>query len=356
MRGWWWLWSGCPGLGVVRMGALQAVAQEASLGLDDLWWWSSSRLQQALGWSDAVMGTVDRYRASQGESPDLEVPAGVVLPMDAEWPISLDRLERRPLALHCHGDQTLLPSLGQRRAVAVVGTRSASSHGVQMAEQLGRSLAEAGWPVLSGLAEGVDAAVHRGCLSAEGCPVAVLGTPLNRTYPRHHEALQKAVGSKGLLLSELRAGQRVQPGHFAARNQMLVAMASALVVVECPERSGALISAQLARQLQCPVWVIPADVSRWSARGSNRLLQGEASALLNPEELIHALGPGPRPLTELGPSETGLLAALGHGASLNELAVTQRRSIRSLMPELVALELSGRVVCESGFLWKPSRR
>ena len=81
-----------------------------------------------------------------------------------------------------------------------------------------------------------------------------------------------------------------------------------------------------------------------------------ASALLNPEELIHALGPGPRPLTALGPSETGLLAALGHGASLNELAVTQRRSIRSLMPELVALELSGRVVCESGFLWKPSRR
>ena len=154
MRGWWWLWSGCPGLGVVRMGALQAVAQEASLGLDDLLWWSSSRLQQALGWSDAVMGTVDRYRASQGESPDLEVPAGVVLPMDAEWPISLDRLERRPLALHCHGDQTLLPSLGQRRAVAVVGTRSASSHGVQMAEQLGRSLAEAGWPVLSGLAGG----------------------------------------------------------------------------------------------------------------------------------------------------------------------------------------------------------
>ena len=105
----------------MRMAALQAVAQEASLGLDDLWWWSSSRLQQALGWSDAVMGTVDRYRASQGESPDLEVPAGVVLPMDAEWPISLDRLERRPLALHCHGDQTLLPSLGQRRAVAVVG-------------------------------------------------------------------------------------------------------------------------------------------------------------------------------------------------------------------------------------------
>ena len=74
--------------------------------------------------------------------------------------------------------------------------------------------------------------------------------------------------------------------------------------------------------------------------------------MLNPEELIHALGLEPRPLTELGPSEAGLLSALGHEATLNELAVTQRCSIRSLMPELVALELSGRMVCESSFLWK----
>ena len=107
-----------------------------------------------------------------------------------------------------------------------------------MAKQLGRSLAKAGWPVLSGLAEGIDAAaVHRGCLSAGGSPVAVLGTPLSRTYPSHHIALQESVGTQGLLLTELRPGQRVQPGHFAARNRLLVAMAAALVVVECPERS-----------------------------------------------------------------------------------------------------------------------
>ena len=340
----------------MRMAALQAVAQESAVGLDGLWWWSRSRLQGVLGWSDSVMATVERYRASQGESPDLELRGEVVLPMDGDWPICLNRLERLPLALHREGDQTLLQTLGQRRAVAVVGTRSASSHGLQMAEQLGRALAEAGWPVLSGLAEGIDAAVHRGCLSAGGSPVAVLGTPLNRTYPRHHGALQKAVGSQGLLLSELRSGQRLQPGHFAARNRLLVAMASAVVVVECPERSGALISARLATQLECPVWVIPADAFRWSARGSNRLLQGQASALLTPDELIQALGPGPRPLAEFEHPEAGVLAALGHGATLDELAVTLRRSARSLMPELVALELSGRVVCESGLLWKPSRR
>ena len=87
----------------MRMAALQAVAQESAVGLDGLWWWSRSRLQGALGWSDSVMATVERYRASQGESPDLEVPGEVVLPMDGDWPICLNRLERLPLALHRGG-------------------------------------------------------------------------------------------------------------------------------------------------------------------------------------------------------------------------------------------------------------
>ena len=143
------------------------------------------------------MASLDRYRSSLGLSPDLTVPVDVLLPMDPTWPTSLNRLERPPLALYRQGDDGLLPSLAKRRAIAVVGTRAASSHGLQMAEQLGRSLAKAGWPLLSGLAEGIAAAVHRGCLSAGGSPVAVLGTPLSRTYPSHHIALQESVGTQG---------------------------------------------------------------------------------------------------------------------------------------------------------------
>ena len=355
MRGWWWLWSGCPGVGVARMAALQAVAAEQKLTLRDLWAWPLRRLQSALGWSDALMARIDRYRLQRGMSPDLAVPLDVVLPMDDAWPGSLNQLESPPLALHCQGDTTLLPLLAQRRAIAVVGTRAASDHGLEMADRLGRAMAEAGWPVLSGLADGIDAAAHRGCLAAGGVPVAVLGTPLNRTYPRHHIALQAEVSEQGLLLSERRPGERVQPGHFASRNRLLVAMAQALVV-ECPERSGALISAQLATDLQCPVWVIPADAARWSARGSNRLLREQASALLAPEDLIDHLGHGPRlPLTKAS-SQIGLLQALGEGASLDDLALRLQRPSASLAQDLLALELSGQVLCESGFLWKASRR
>ena len=356
MRAWWWLWSGCPGVGAARMAALQAVAHEQNLTLCDLWFWPRQRFQSVLGWSDALMARLDRYRTQRGASPDLDVPMDVVLPMDAAWPRSLNRLANPPLALHCKGDSGLLPLLAKQQAIAVVGTRAASDHGLDMADRIGRAMAEAGWPVLSGLAEGVDAAVHRGCLAAGGIPVAVLGTPLNRTYPRHHETLQTEVSAQGLLLSESRPGQRVQPGHFASRNRLLVAMAQALVVVECPERSGALISARLAAELHCPVWVIPADAARWSARGSNRLLREQASALLAPEDLIDHLGHGPRlPLTKAS-SQIGLLQALGEGASLDDLALRLQRPSASLAQDLLALELSGQVLCESGFLWKASRR
>lgn len=180
------------------MAALRAVSIEQDSGLDELWNWPGPRLQRTLGWPDSVMASLYRYRSSLGLSPDLTVPVDVLLPMDPNWPTSLNRLERPPVALYRQGDDGLLPSLAKRLAIiAVVGMRAASSHGLQMAEQLGRSLAGAGWPVVSGLAEGIDAAVHRGCLSAGGSPVAVLGTPLSRTYPSHHIALQESVGLRG---------------------------------------------------------------------------------------------------------------------------------------------------------------
>ena len=125
----------------------------------------------------------------------------------------------------------------------MVGTRSTSDHGLVFAEGLDRALAEAGWHVLNGLAEGIDASAHRGCLARKGAPIAVLGTPLDRVYPAHHRWLQQEVGRQGLLVSPTRSECRVHPGHFAARSRWLVAFTKALVVMECPQLSGALISA-----------------------------------------------------------------------------------------------------------------
>lgn len=335
------------------MAALQVAAVEHGVGLDDCWAWSRERLAQVLSWPDPLLDKVERYRRLHGSSPQLKIPSNVLTPLDQIWPQGLNKLDRPPLVLHQQGRADVLAWLGQRRAVAVVGTRAASDHGLRMAEHLGSVLAGAGWPVVSGLAEGIDAAAHRGCLAADGVPVAVLGTPLDRVYPRHHQALQEEVARNGLLLSERQPGESVQRGHFAARNRLLVSLSCALVVVECPDRSGALISARLAAEQQCPVWVVPGDAGRWSSRGSNRLLQNAAAPLLSPKELVEHLGPGP--CHKANATAPALVKALGAGASIEQLQQTLKLPAGRLASDLLELELAGQVVCESGFLWKPCR-
>lgn len=294
-RAWWLLWSRCPGVGWVRLQALEGLPG----GLEAAWTLSPQALGAATGWSSSLLDQIETYRRRLGPSP---LAAGhrrcgdqppVLLPGDPAWPQALRELARPPLALHWQGQGRLWPQLARRQAVAVVGTRRPSLHGRAMARRLGEVLARAGWPVVSGLAEGIDAAVHRGCLEAGGAPVAVLGTPLSRVYPRHHVALQNAVAQSGLLISESPPGARVLPGHFAARNRLQVALARAVVVVECPISSGALHSASMAWQEGLPLWVVPADAAKTSALGSNRLLSQGASPLLDPADLLAELGEGP---------------------------------------------------------------
>jgi DNA processing protein len=366
MRGWWWVWSQCPGVGAVRLSDLRALAGDRGIGPEALWTWSESRLAEALLWPRSVLRAVERYRCQLGRSPDLTVPGEVLLPCDDAWPGLLDRIAQPPKLLFRRGRLDLLDCLASRQAVAVVGTRSASPHGIRMAEELGHALARSGWPVISGLAEGIDAAVHGACLQADGAPVAVLGTGLDRVYPRHHDALQMAVSQQGLLISERSSQEPVQRGHFAHRNRLIVALASALVVVECPERSGALISARLADQCSCPVWVVPGDALRWSARGSNALLQNQAAPLLSADALVRHLGPGPllphepqqasSPLNPERVEQLQLLQAMASGASLEDLSTRMRQSPAALARQLLEMERLGSVVCESGYLWRPCRR
>jgi DNA processing protein len=314
---------------------------------------------------------VERFRRCWGDDPlallAQETRPGhrVLLPGDPRWPSGIALLERPPLALWWQGRGTLWPLVAGRRAVAVVGTRHPSPHGITMARALGMALARAGWPVVSGLAEGIDGAVHAGCLAGGGAPVAVLGTPLERTYPQHHAALQAEVGRRGLLVSEQAAGSPVRRGHFAGRNRLLVALSTAVVVVECPPGSGALHSAEFAWHQGLPLWVVPADAARASALGSNRLLARGATPLLAPEDLMASLGPGPlrgaqavgtSVASPSGPVPAGcqhLLKAVGAGASLDQICQRLRRPAAELALELFDLECAGLLRAEPGLRWHP---
>ncbi len=320
------------------------------------------------GLGEGLVRAVERHRRCWGPRP-LEAFArrcrfgrGVLVPGDPGWPAGLQQLQRPPLQLCWLGQGSLWPHLGRRRSVAVVGTRRPSLHGLSMARAIGAALADAGWPVLSGLAEGIDGAAHEGCLAAGGFPVGVLGTPLERVYPRHHAALQAQVGQEGLLLSELPEGSAVRGGSFAARNRLQVALAAAVVVVECPVASGALLSAELAWQQELPLWAVPADAGRASAFGSNRLLARGATPLLLPDDLIDQLGPGPLAGrgarggsvgASLGTEADLLLGAVGGGASLEQLSLALARPPGELIPRLLELELAGLLHAEAGLCWRP---
>ncbi len=372
-RLWRLIWANAPGIGWLRLERL-----EAMFGTLDLAWQATEAdLLHALGGRTQLrqreQASLAAYRAELGPQPLSSPPSpeqrqrwaqpGCLSADDPAFPPALLELDRPPLRLFWRGRGSLWPRLAAAQAVAVVGTRRPSRHGATMARAIGRALAEAGWPVVSGLAEGIDAEAHRGCLEAGGHPVGVLGTPLERVYPRHHEELQNAVAQRGLLISELPAGTPGRAGHFALRNRLQVALAQAVVLVECPAASGALHSATLAWELGMPLWVVPADASRVSAAGSNRWLSQGGTALLQPSDLISSLGDGPllrrQPTGTTGGSgplfnrEAALLAALGAGASLDQLCERLRQSPAALSERLLRLELAGLLKSEPGLWWRP---
>lgn len=325
-------------------------------------------LQEVIGGSGREAAAIDRFRGGWGADPlpavhsALRRQGPLLLPGDPAMPRAMLELDRPPVALHWQGKGSLWAPLRRRQAVAVVGTRRPSPHGLAMAEAIGAALAKGGWPVVSGLAEGIDGAAHRGCLAEAGQPVAVLGTGLDRVYPRHHSGLQRRVAASGLLLTEQAFQASVQPGHFAARNRLQVALARALVVVECPESSGALHSANLAWDQGLPIWVVPADAGKSSAAGSNRLLCTKASPLLAPEDLLHQLGTGPlrrqsaprqnRRREGLG-LDPQLLEAVGAGASLEQLCQILDQPVAAVSARLLALELAGELRARPGLCWQP---
>lgn len=341
--------------------------------LERAWQASPPTLVRLCHWPDRMVDSVESYRRQWGPDPLLQAAhhwdggRRVLLPGDHRWPATLHRAHPPPTALYWEGRGSLWSPLSARRAVAVVGTRRPSRHGINVSRQIGAVLAQGGWPVVSGLAAGIDGAAHQGCLQEKGMPVGVLGTPLERAYPRHHGQLQGAVGEHGLLLTELPSGASVSKGTFALRNRLQVALACAVILVECPLSSGALHSAELAWKEGLPLWVVPADTGRASAEGSNGLLARGATPLTHPEDLLTFLGRGPlrhvsaaqgqeanaktdrqTPMTER------LLATIGRGASMEDLCRALERPAQELLPHLLDLEASGVVVVEPGLFWRPS--
>ena len=192
---------------------------------------------------------------------------------DAEYPQRLRNIFDPPLLLYARGR---MPVMDEEAAVAVVGTRDCTPYGTACGERLGRELAVSGAVVVTGLARGVDSAAARGALRAGGTVVGVTGGGLDVVYPPENGALYDDVAAAGVLLSEYPPGSPPDKAHFPVRNRIMSGLSVAALVVEAPERSGALITARLALEQGREVYAVPGPIDAPDSVGCNRLIRDGA--------------------------------------------------------------------------------
>ena len=275
-----------------------------------------------------------------------------------DYPPALETLPDPPPLLFVIGDPAHLAT--ERRAVAVVGSRDASHHGVAFARRLGGDLAARGLVTVSGVAMGIDSAAHQGALDAGGVTVGVLATGLDVDYPPGNGVLKQRITAQGCLVSEAPLGTPPIPGLFPPRNRIISGLSRGVVVVEAAARSGSLITARLALEQGREVFAVPGPPGDPRSRGNNALLRQGACLTEGIADILEAFSwsPSPSPIPE--PAAPGarsggtapadgatvtILEELGRGASnADELARRCHLTVADLSRILLHLEMAGVVM------------
>jgi DNA processing protein len=256
------------------------------------------------------------------------------------------------LFLRGHAEVELL----RKPSAAVVGARACSPYGAQVARHLGRELAAAGLVVVSGLARGIDGEAHRGALEAGGLTVAVLGCGIDRNYPAAHGQLAARICERGLVVSEYAPGVEPAPWRFPARNRVIAGLAAATVVVEARERSGALITADLALEEGREVFAVPGEITSALSAGTNDLLRLGATPLTSSKDVLDLFDLAPRdaPQAEVGAEAAAVLACLRDGsAGADEVVRATGLDAAAVAAALIELELAG-LVSEAAGVYRPT--
>lgn len=272
--------------------------------------------------------------------------ARTIRPGDGLYPDALARIPERP------GELRLRGTLGERRRVAVVGSRLSDEYGEDLAREIAGGLARAGVSVVSGGALGVDGAAHEAALEAGGHTVAVLGTGVDVVYPARHRALyERILETGGALVSEQPDGMPGLRQNFPRRNRVISGLSEAVVVVRAGEGSGALITAAWARAQGVPVLAVPGDVRDPLSAGTTALLREGARVAAGAADVLAALGIDRREeeaqlaLPALGAEASALLSALARRPRhADEVARAAGMDAGAALAGLLALEVQG--LCE----------
>ena len=286
---------------------------------------------------------------------------------DPVYPKSLRYSPDPPYLLYIKGE--LKPK--DIKSIGVVGTRHASRYGRQQAEKFGRDLAHSGYTVISGLARGVDTLAHRGALSAGGRTIAVIGSGLKHVYPPENRDLLAEIVSTAAVISELPMDTSPTRNTFPRRNRIIAGMSLGILVIEAPQRSGALITAKQALEMGREVFAVPGMVDQEQSAGCHDLIRKGAVLTTGVRDIIAETGDGRKieyvedqdinsvpsqenlVIESVNSRESLILAALG-GESLHidELCLELKMSVAEVSSSLMILELRGLVTSEPGAFYR----
>lgn len=229
---------------------------------------------------------VDWMESASARREDDRADVAVLTPFDEAYPSILREIAQPPWVLYAKGRLELL----ERPAVAMVGTRVPTAYGRHAASAMAQELSEAGITVVSGLARGIDSKAHEAAIEGPGSTIAVLPTPIDTCYPAENASLFRRIAELGLLVSETPIGTKLHPGQFHQRNRIIAALSRATIVVEGARKSGSLITAKHALQMDREVFALPGQITSPKSDGPNELIrEGRARLLSETSQLFEEL-------------------------------------------------------------------
>ena len=309
-------------------------------------------LQQVPGLGPVVADHIvqcDRQEVMAYLSRCRQLGVALYQPQDVEYPPQLSEIVDAPPLLHCRGSLLAQDHL----AIGIVGSRRCSPYGTRQAERLAGALARAGFTIVSGLARGIDAAAHRGALTAGGRTIAVLATGLEFIYPPEHQELAMQITEQGALISECPLDQKPLRGLFPQRNRIVSGMALGVIIVEATSRSGALHTARHAMEQGREVFAVPGPVESRTSEGCHDLIRDGVSLIRGVEDVLDQLGPlatparpdsdktvhHPRELV-LNPQESEILNAISTTATpIDDVVRATRLDPSRVLATLTVLEM-----------------
>jgi DNA processing protein len=285
------------------------------------------------------------------------------------YPKLLEEIHDPPLILYVRGYLKAL----EQSSVAIVGTRKPTIYGLQMAQGLASDLGSRGISVISGLARGIDAAAHRGCIEGGGITIAILGCGIDVVYPREHRQLTQKILQKGLLISEFTPGTSPAPQNFPVRNRIISGLALGTLIVEASEYSGSLITARLAMEQNREVFALPGNLTSSQSFGPNFLIKQGAKLVQTWRDIVEELPPDIRrdlfikedakpvlkpELDLLSEEETRILELLkmDEAIQFDKIHFSSGLSIPHLSNLLLNLEMGGRIRQLPGNLYVKIRK